>query len=128
MMATSQGRYFMIMVIRSPSKRIKGLETSPWMFNNIYESVIQTLFWVLTKKRTVFSKEEHMPLYEFRCPQCGAEFERIVFRADEGPVQCPTCGALNPERLLSVFSSGKAAGDAGTSAASSCRPPSRGFS
>jgi putative FmdB family regulatory protein len=69
-----------------------------------------------------------MPLYEFRCPKCGAEFEHIVFCTDEDPVHCPMCGASDPERLLSVFSSGRTAGAGGTSAISACAPSGRGFS
>ena len=69
-----------------------------------------------------------MPLYEFRCPQCGDEFELIVFSSDQEPIQCPKCGASNPERLLSMFSSGRGASHVGASAASSCGPSSRGFS
>ncbi|MDY6838582.1 MAG: zinc ribbon domain-containing protein [Thermodesulfobacteriota bacterium] len=69
-----------------------------------------------------------MPLYEFRCSKCGAEFEQIVFCADKEPVTCPTCGASDPERLLSVFSSGRVSGAGATSAASSCAPSGSGFS
>ncbi|MDY6954735.1 MAG: zinc ribbon domain-containing protein [Thermodesulfobacteriota bacterium] len=69
-----------------------------------------------------------MPLFEFRCVQCNAEFEHIVFSADEEPVKCPTCGAPHPERLLSVFSSGRGAKTVPTSATSSCTPSGRGFS
>ena len=39
-----------------------------------------------------------MPIYDFRCDACGAEFEELV-RAEELP-PCPQCGA-EPRRLLS---------------------------
>jgi len=68
-----------------------------------------------------------MPLYEFRCSECGTEFEFIVFLTDQEPVRCPECGAANPERLLSIFSSGKGASDLGPSTSPSCRTPARGF-
>ncbi|HLJ03475.1 MAG TPA: zinc ribbon domain-containing protein [Solirubrobacteraceae bacterium] len=42
-----------------------------------------------------------MPLYDFRCRQCGERFEELV------PVQelpaCPRCGSPEPERLLGSF-------------------------
>lgn len=40
-----------------------------------------------------------MPIYDFRCESCGAEFEELV-RAEELPA-CPGCGSPEPRRLLS---------------------------
>lgn len=40
-----------------------------------------------------------MPMYEYRCSQCGHEFEELVF-GDETPV-CPACHAKETEKLLS---------------------------
>ncbi|MBW2566638.1 MAG: zinc ribbon domain-containing protein [Deltaproteobacteria bacterium] len=68
-----------------------------------------------------------MPLYEFSCPKCKHQFERIVFASDKEPIECPKCGASKPERLLSVFSSNTSPQGAGASVPSSCTP-SRGFS
>ena len=42
-----------------------------------------------------------MPLYEYRCRQCGHEFEALV-RAGSSPT-CPGCNADDLERLLSLF-------------------------
>ncbi len=69
-----------------------------------------------------------MPLYEYRCPKCKLEFERIVFTTDKESVPCPQCHAPNAERLLSVFSAGRTSGQAGSSPGSSCGPSPRGFS
>jgi len=69
-----------------------------------------------------------MPLYEFSCPKCEHEFEQIVFTSDKEPIKCPKCGALEPERLLSVFSSNISPKTAGSTMPSSCATPSRGFS
>jgi putative FmdB family regulatory protein len=53
-----------------------------------------------------------MPIYEYRCVKCRAEFECLV-RGDETP-RCPTCQADQLERQLSVVAapatSGTAAG------------------
>ena len=40
-----------------------------------------------------------VPIYDFRCDSCGAEFEELV-RASETP-PCPGCGSAEPRRLLS---------------------------
>ncbi len=45
-----------------------------------------------------------MPLFDFRCRACGHEFETLVIHSTP-PVECPSCHAADPERLLSVFAS-----------------------
>jgi len=45
-----------------------------------------------------------MPIYEYRCRECGGEFETILFRQeDERDISCPECGRKHPERLMSAF-------------------------
>ncbi len=43
-----------------------------------------------------------MPIYVYRCKECGEKFEsfRGIYDSDEG-VKCPKCGAKKPQRLLS---------------------------
>ena len=41
-----------------------------------------------------------MPLYEYRCISCGAEFEALV-RKSSTP-KCKSCGAANLERRFSL--------------------------
>jgi len=42
-----------------------------------------------------------MPIYEYKCAQCGALFERLA-RIDEAAIQeCPECGGSG-RKLLSV--------------------------
>src|SRR5262245_28753892 len=43
-----------------------------------------------------------MPIFEFRCRSCGAEFEVLV-RGAEAPA-CPACHSMGIERILSMFS------------------------
>ncbi len=42
-----------------------------------------------------------MPLYDFRCPSCGEQFEARA-GVEERP-DCPKCGAPGAERVLSGF-------------------------
>ena len=47
-----------------------------------------------------------MPLYEYRCPECGHSFE-ILQRLGAGPddVICPRCGRKKPDKQFSTFAS-----------------------
>lgn len=40
-----------------------------------------------------------MPIFEYKCPDCGNEFEELVF-GSKVPA-CPECGAGNSEKLMS---------------------------
>ena len=66
-----------------------------------------------------------MPMYEFRCGDCGERFEelRSVSDPEEG-VDCPQCGGSRVERLLSAFATSNPTGS--PAGGSSCGP--RGFS
>jgi putative FmdB family regulatory protein len=45
-----------------------------------------------------------MPIYEYRCDDCGKEFEKLLRRsADSGEVCCPSCGEKHLTLRLSVF-------------------------
>ncbi len=45
-----------------------------------------------------------MPLYEYRCPECGDRFEQLRRMQDaDQPVECPQCHSKRPERQLSTF-------------------------
>ena len=54
-----------------------------------------------------------MPVYEYRCRDCGRTFEALV-RSDAGAV-CPACGSSSLAKLLSapVVLSGQTARPAG---------------
>jgi putative FmdB family regulatory protein len=32
-----------------------------------------------------------MPIFEYKCKQCGKDFERLVFPGEEKGVSCPEC-------------------------------------
>ena len=64
-----------------------------------------------------------MPLYEYRCKDCGTEFEkRLSFsEADQLP-QCPHCASAHTQKKLSRVISFNAVSASGgtTSSAASC--------
>jgi putative FmdB family regulatory protein len=41
-----------------------------------------------------------MPIYEYRCKNCGRDFEELVF-GDQKPA-CPACGESKVERQFSA--------------------------
>ena len=45
-----------------------------------------------------------MPLYEYRCSDCGERFEQFV--VDSTEVVCRGCGGSQVRKLLSVFAVG----------------------
>lgn len=49
-----------------------------------------------------------MPIYEFRCEDCGRKFATLVGMTSEGESSaCPFCGAANARRLVSRFVRGR---------------------
>ncbi len=44
----------------------------------------------------------HMPLYEYRCAECGEGFEKLVYSSGV-LVCCPKCGSEEVRRLVSLF-------------------------
>jgi putative FmdB family regulatory protein len=65
-----------------------------------------------------------MPIYEYRCQDCGNRFE-ILQRLGQGAegVSCPECGEERVEKQYSTFASGTASntGDSGRSDAAPLR-------
>lgn len=45
-----------------------------------------------------------MPIYEYRCQECGEKFEKLVRSStDQTDLTCPHCGSKQTEKLMSVF-------------------------
>jgi putative FmdB family regulatory protein len=45
-----------------------------------------------------------MPIYEYKCEDCGNRFEKLVRRASEVEgIECPACGQKHLQQELSVF-------------------------
>lgn len=41
-----------------------------------------------------------MPLYDFKCLDCGNQFEALVLKTEPS---CPSCGGQRLEQLISMF-------------------------
>ncbi len=48
-----------------------------------------------------------MPLYEYKCKQCGHRFELLLGGNSKDPERCPSCSAPQPEKLFSSFAVGQ---------------------
>ena len=69
-----------------------------------------------------------MPLFEYRCQDCGTQFEKIVLRASDS-VECTSCRGPNLEKLLSVFAvkGGTKGGLSAETGPCGCGAPRRGM-
>jgi len=45
-----------------------------------------------------------MPIYEFKCQECGRVFDLLVFSGDEAEMRCPDCGSAEISKLISAAS------------------------
>lgn len=63
-----------------------------------------------------------MPIYEYRCIQCGERFEVLQSIGEDGSgLGCPKCHAGNPKRLFSsCFIHGSSDGKTSGISSSSC--------
>jgi putative FmdB family regulatory protein len=55
-----------------------------------------------------------MPIYEYRCAQCGQQYEKIrrVTERDR-PAECPKCKSPESELQISAFATGGCGAGAG---------------
>ncbi len=62
-----------------------------------------------------------MPIYEYHCKACNADFEKLVF-GQNPEVACEKCGSTKTEKRLSRFGMGKSSGSSSSdsSGSSSC--------
>lgn len=62
-----------------------------------------------------------MPIFEYKCSKCGAQFEELVSAGGKNQkVACPECGSKATEKQLSGFCVGKAAGGSSSCATGTC--------
>jgi len=66
-----------------------------------------------------------MPLYEYRCSQCGEKFEKLVrLSAGDAEIACPACDSSLVDRLVSLLGrgGGKESLSFSSSPSSGCAP------
>ena len=44
-----------------------------------------------------------MPTYQYRCKQCGEEFEKVQSFSDDSIPKCPGCGTRSKKNVTKVF-------------------------
>jgi len=44
-----------------------------------------------------------MPIFEYKCRDCGTVFEELVPQSQKGTLPCSKCKSGNTEKLMSVF-------------------------
>jgi putative FmdB family regulatory protein len=58
-----------------------------------------------------------MPIFEYRCKECGEKFETLVYStSDTEQVECPECGSAQTEKQMSMFASSGGNGSSSASA------------
>jgi putative FmdB family regulatory protein len=68
-----------------------------------------------------------MPIFEYRCKNCGEKFETLVFSSQTEPVKCEKCGSDQTEKLMSAFASGGVSSSGSSYSGGGCSSSS-GFS
>ncbi len=70
-----------------------------------------------------------MPIFEYKCRDCGTKFEKIV-TSSKSKVLCKNCDSARVDQLLSVFAvsgSSRATGATETGPCGACGAPRRGM-
>jgi len=64
-----------------------------------------------------------MPIYEYRCEECGTVFEKFVRSVSaEFKVVCPKCGSENCHKNITLFGTTGSKEASSSASASSCSP------
>ncbi|THB80282.1 MAG: zinc ribbon domain-containing protein [Desulfobacteraceae bacterium] len=45
-----------------------------------------------------------MPIFEYQCSHCSHTFEKLVFKGEEGGIECPECQKQDVKKLMSAVS------------------------
>ena len=63
-----------------------------------------------------------MPIYEYRCSDCGDDFERFLRSMfSKETITCPSCGSEHVNKAFSLFGSTSSSAS-GASSAAACGP------
>ncbi|RMG66485.1 MAG: zinc ribbon domain-containing protein [Calditrichaeota bacterium] len=70
-----------------------------------------------------------MPIFEYRCKDCGHRFEKLVFGSQSLEVRCEKCGSQHVEKMISAFATSASQSDSVAGMGnSSCSSGGSGFS
>ena len=66
----------------------------------LYSPTVYNWMWLWNRATRRIS----VPIYEYYCPDCDVEFERLVKLSEANAAQdCPECGGRHTQKKLSVF-------------------------
>jgi putative FmdB family regulatory protein len=66
-----------------------------------------------------------MPIYEYRCSECGEKFEKLVrLSTSTTEIECSKCGSRKVDKLISAFSA--RVSSTALASSSACAPSSSG--
>jgi putative FmdB family regulatory protein len=51
--------------------------------------------------------EQFMPIYEFKCNECGEVFDEMRKIGDFNRTKCPKCGSKKTGKIFSLFAGSK---------------------
>jgi len=61
-----------------------------------------------------------MPIFEYRCTECGKVYEELVYGDRDKVVPCPACGSKKNEKLMSAIGGISMGGSSAPACGSSC--------
>lgn len=64
-----------------------------------------------------------MPLFEYKCQECGAEFEKLISTSKRDEVGCIKCDNAQATRQLSTFAAHSQGSSSASAAAAPCGRP-----
>jgi putative FmdB family regulatory protein len=63
----------------------------------------------------------NVPIYEYYCPDCDVEFDKLVKLSEANAVQdCPECGGRHTHKKLSTFATSGGSTGKGAAATGGC--------
>jgi putative FmdB family regulatory protein len=69
-----------------------------------------------------------MPLYEYKCNECGENFEKMVRLSDTAmPQECPRCGCRDTSKQISQFAARLSSAAVSAGGSSGCATSSSPF-
>ena len=82
----------------------------------LYSPIVYNRAWL----GNCAARSMSVPIYEYYCPDCDVEFEKLVKLSEANAAQdCPECGGRHTQKKLSVFATSGGSTGKGA-AASSC--------